>query len=201
MAADWGVGALVLGFGGPAEMDVLHRFYREAVEARSGESLVSPGVTNDFFGALCPTIVMDDRQEAILHGLRGQRFFAEAISHYYGGGPIPSGVVEEGIDEVAAIKAAEETFVAKLHEMNIPVDPAVPGNYNPNQAYGNADDAIAHVEALEAVGVDEVMCLIQMGMISQDVAMETIRQWGETIIPHFRSRGDVEVSIGASSAS
>jgi alkanesulfonate monooxygenase SsuD/methylene tetrahydromethanopterin reductase-like flavin-dependent oxidoreductase (luciferase family) len=200
MAADWGVGALVLGFGGPSEMEKLHTFYREAVDARSEDTLVSPGVTNDFFGALCPTIVLDDREEAILTGLRGQRFFAESISHYYGGGPIPSGVVEEGIDERAAIKQAEETFVAKLHEMEIPVDPAVPGNYNPDQAYGNADDAIAHVEALQAVGVDEVMCLIQMGMVSQEVAMETIRQWGEKIIPHFRAQEAAGVAAGASSA-
>jgi alkanesulfonate monooxygenase SsuD/methylene tetrahydromethanopterin reductase-like flavin-dependent oxidoreductase (luciferase family) len=200
LAAELGVGALVLGFGGPKAMDDLHRYYREFVDQRTGDRLVSPGVTNDFFGALCPTIVMDDRDEAVITGLRGQRFFAEAISHYYGGGPIPSGVVEEGIDEREAIKQAEETFVAKLHEMEIPVDPAVPGNYNPDQAYGTADDAIAHVEALREVGVDEVMCLIQMGTITQDVAMETIRQWGEKVIPHFRAQEHVELAASASRA-
>jgi alkanesulfonate monooxygenase SsuD/methylene tetrahydromethanopterin reductase-like flavin-dependent oxidoreductase (luciferase family) len=197
LAAEWGVGALVLGFGGPKAMEDLHRYYREFVDQRTGDQLVSPGVTNDFFGALCPTIVMDDRDEAVITGLRGQRFFAESISHYYGGGPIPTGVVQEGIDERDAIKQAEETFVAKLHEMEIPVDPAVPGNYNPDQAYGTAQDAIAHVEALEEVGVDEVMCLIQMGTITQDIAMETIRQWGETVIPYFRARDSADLA-GAS---
>jgi alkanesulfonate monooxygenase SsuD/methylene tetrahydromethanopterin reductase-like flavin-dependent oxidoreductase (luciferase family) len=199
LAAEWGVGALVLGFGGPKAMEDLHRYYREFVDQRTGDKLVSPGVTNDFFGALCPTIVMDDRDEAVITGLRGQRFFAEAISHYYGGGPIPSGVVEDGIDEREAIKQAEETFVAKLHEMEIPVDPAVPGNYNPDQAYGTAQDAIAHVEALREVGVDEVMCLIQMGTVTQDIAMETIRQWGETVIPYFRAQEGAELT-GASAA-
>jgi hypothetical protein len=31
-----------------------------------------------------------------------------------------------------------------------------------------------------------VMCMIQMGTIPQDVCMETIRLWGEKVIPHFR---------------
>ena len=41
---------------------------------------------------------------------------------------------------------------------------------------------------LERVGVDEVLCLIQMGTVPQGVCMETIRQWGEKVIPHFREK-------------
>ncbi len=55
-------------------------------------------------------------------------------------------------------------------------------------AYGTASDAIAYVERLEAAGADEIMCLIQMGTVPQDACMETIRQWGTTVIPHFRSK-------------
>lgn len=199
LAAEWGVGALVLGFGGPSEMDELHTFYRGFVDQRTGDKLVSPGVTNDFFGALCPTVVLDDREEAIVTGVRGQRFFAQSIAHYYGGGPIPDGVIDESIDEHEAIKEAAEDFVARLHEMEIPIDPGVTAGYNPNQAYGNAQDAINHVEALQAVGVDEVMCCIQMGTISQDVCMETIRQWGENVIPHFRDK-DAENAVSVAGA-
>ncbi len=195
MAADWGVGALVLGFGGPSEMEKLHTFYREAIAARSEETLVSPGVSNDFFGALCPTITLDDRDLAIKLGIRAQRFFAQAIAHWYGGGALPDAIIRDDADEVADIKEAEEYFIARLHEMEIPVDEAVSGGYNPNQAYGNADDAIAHVELLKAVGVDEVMCLIQMGTIPQELAMETMRQWGEKVIPHFRAQDEMEVSV------
>lgn len=31
------------------------------------------------------------------------------------------------------------------------------------------------------------MCLIQMGTVPQDVCLETIRQWGEHVIPRFRA--------------
>ena len=30
--------------------------------------------------------------------------------------------------------------------------------------------------------------MIQMGTVPQDACMETIRQWGEKVIPHFRAQ-------------
>jgi len=35
-------------------------------------------------------------------------------------------------------------------------------------------------------GADETMCMIQMGTIPQQVMLETIRQFGHHVIPHFR---------------
>ena len=32
------------------------------------------------------------------------------------------------------------------------------------------------------------MCLIQMGTIPQEICLETIRNWGEKVIPYFRDR-------------
>jgi hypothetical protein len=79
-----------------------------------------------------------------------------------------------------------EMLVAKLHEANIPVTPTATSTYNVDHAYGTADYAMEFVKRMEAVGVDEVQCMIQMGTVPQEVCMETIRQWGEKIIPHFR---------------
>jgi alkanesulfonate monooxygenase SsuD/methylene tetrahydromethanopterin reductase-like flavin-dependent oxidoreductase (luciferase family) len=201
LAAEWGVGALVLGYGGPSEMKELRDFYLGFIAERTGENLVSPGVTNDWFGALCPTIVLDDRDEAIRVGLRGQKFFAQSISHYYGGGPIPEGVVDDSVENLReSLSDAADDFVARLHEMEIPIDPGVTSGYNPDQAYGTADDAIAYVEALQEAGVDEVMCCIQMGTISQEHCMETIRQWGEHVIPHFRQQEGAGVSVAGAGA-
>ncbi|GGU89259.1 hypothetical protein GCM10010275_27100 [Streptomyces litmocidini] len=59
--------------------------------------------------------------------------------------------------------------------------------YRTDHAYGDAATAIASVERLRKIGVDEVMCLIQMGTVPQDVCLETIRQWGEHVIPRFRA--------------
>ncbi|WP_067829008.1 LLM class flavin-dependent oxidoreductase [Nocardia inohanensis] len=185
LAAEYGIGALVLGFAGVAEIAELRRIYDDAIAARTGERFVST-VVNDHFAALCPTIVLDDREQAIQIGARGQRFFAQAIKHYYGAGPVPDEAVDPNADAVAQMRAAEAEHVAYLHEAKIPVKTGATAIFNTEHAYGTADDAIAYVERLQAAGADEILCLIQMGTVPQDACMETIRQWGEKVIPHFR---------------
>ncbi|MET7517729.1 LLM class flavin-dependent oxidoreductase [Streptomyces sp. NPDC005373] len=188
LAAEYGIGALVLGFAGVEEVAELRRIYDAGIAGRTGERMVST-VVNDHFSALCPTIVLDDREKARQIGARGQRFFAQSIKHWYGGGPVPDEAVTPGADEVAAMEQAAEEHVAYLHESKIPVSAASTGTFNVDHAYGTADDAIAYVERLQEAGADEVMCLIQMGTVPQEACLETIRQWGEKVIPYFREDG------------
>jgi alkanesulfonate monooxygenase SsuD/methylene tetrahydromethanopterin reductase-like flavin-dependent oxidoreductase (luciferase family) len=187
LAAEYGVGALVLGFSGPDDVADLHRRYTETIATRSKKRFVSTDV-NDHFSALCPTIVLDDVDTAIQAGARGQRFFAEAIAHWYGGGPPPQ-AGDEDQDQVAEIERARDRMIAHLHEAKIPVRPNSGATFNlVEHAYGSWRDAIAFAERLEDAGADEIMCLIQMGTVPQSVCLETIRQWGEHVIPHFRSK-------------
>ncbi|MBA4863367.1 LLM class flavin-dependent oxidoreductase [Streptomyces sp. PSKA54] len=190
-AAELGVGALVMGFAGPDEVASMKRFYDSCVAGRDGTQFVSTEV-NDHFSALCPTIVLDDRERARAVGIRGQRFFAQAIAHWYGGGGVPDDAVTDDSDsetEAQRMRSAAEQVVAHLNEARIPVRPSTTAVYNPEHAYGDAADAIAYVERLRAAGVDEVMCLVQMGTVPQEVCMETIRQWGRHVIPHFSPSG------------
>jgi alkanesulfonate monooxygenase SsuD/methylene tetrahydromethanopterin reductase-like flavin-dependent oxidoreductase (luciferase family) len=184
-AADHGVGALVLGFAGAEDVRQMRKVYDDAIAARTGERFVSTEV-NDHFSALCPTIVLDDAAEAYRIGTRGQRFFAESIAHWYGDGPLPAEDTED-VDNAAEMSHRAEQLVAKLHEADIPARPSATGTFNTDHAYGDAHTAIAYVEQLRGIGVDEVMCLIQMGTVPQEACMETIRQWGEKVIPHFRT--------------
>lgn len=187
LAAEYGIGALVLGFAGADDIATMRRLYDETIATRDGSRFVSTEV-NDHFSALCPTIVLDDGDEAFRIGSRGQRFFAESIAHWYGGGPPPDERDSLAIDEnLAAIEADREAQVARLHEAKIPVTPAATGNYNVNHAYGTAADAIEYVERLRDAGADEIMCLIQMGTVPHEACLETIRQWGDKVIPAFAS--------------
>ncbi|MFF9011926.1 LLM class flavin-dependent oxidoreductase [Streptomyces sp. NPDC014870] len=186
-AAELGIGALVMGFAGPESIAGMRRVYDTARAERTGERFVST-VVNDHFSVLCPTIVLDDRAEARRIGIRGQRFFAQSIGHWYGGAGIPDEAVVDGADEAAEMRRAAEQVEARLHEQSIPVRPTATATFNADHAYGTAEDAIAYVERLRAAGADEVMCLMQMGTVPQEACLETLRQWGDKVIPHFTGR-------------
>ncbi len=184
-AAELGVGALVLGFAGAEDVRAMREVYDAARAARDGSHFVSTEV-NDHFSALCPTVVLDDAARALRLGTRGQRFFADSIAHWYAGGPAPTGYAEDE-DHAGALAEQREKLVARLHEADVPARPVDTGTYHTDHAYGDAETAVAYVERLREIGVDEVMCLIQMGTVPQEVCLETIRQWGERVIPRFRS--------------
>jgi alkanesulfonate monooxygenase SsuD/methylene tetrahydromethanopterin reductase-like flavin-dependent oxidoreductase (luciferase family) len=186
LAAEYGVGSLVLGFAGPDEVANLRKIYDETISIRTGDRFVSDRA-NDHLSALCPTIVLDDPDEALRIGARGQRFFAEAIMHWYGGGPPPTLDTADD-DNVVEIERSKDQLVAKLHEANIPLSPNTTAVFNVEHAYGSASTAIEYTQRLIDAGADEIMCLMQMGTVPHAACMETIRLWGEKVIPYFRQR-------------
>jgi alkanesulfonate monooxygenase SsuD/methylene tetrahydromethanopterin reductase-like flavin-dependent oxidoreductase (luciferase family) len=187
IAARYGVAPLILGFGGPEAVGNLRAMYDDACRDRDPEEFVSPGVTNDEFVALCPTFLMEDREKALPIGARALRFFAEAISHWAGpDAPAPAHGTED-VDNVAFMSERWKGYQEAQNRGEEPETPAA-RNYNLDHAIGDADTAIAYVERLERAGVTNVMCLIQMGTLTQDQQLETIRLWGEHVIPYFRER-------------
>ena len=184
LAAELGIGALVLGFAGVEEIRTMRELYSETIEKRSDKRFVSDH-PNDHFSALCPSLVLDDREQAFSIGARGQKFFAEAIMHWNLGTPAPTPVAEHE-DVREAVEAARQNVIAKISEMQIPLTANATSTFNIEHAYGNKDDAIRYVSELEAAGVDEIMMMTQMGTIPQWAMLETIRQFGEYVIPHFR---------------
>ena len=185
LAAQYGVGALVLGFSGPTQVKTLRDIYDEAIQQRDINDCIS-ATPNDYLSALCPTIVLDDAEEAFQIGARGQKFFAESIQHWHIGTPVPEPVPSE-IDIRIAISESKERVEAFMVEggHTVPAIAATTGPFNIDHAYGNKEDAIRYVSELRAAGADEIMCIMQMGGVPHEVAMETIRQYGQYIIPYF----------------
>ncbi|MEO3749534.1 LLM class flavin-dependent oxidoreductase [Streptomyces sp. B6B3] len=182
-AATLGVGAMVLGFGGPDLTRRRRSVYDAARAARTPEGLLS-SVVNDHFGVVCPTVVLDDAERARAIGLRGQQFFVEASRHWYGGGAPPS--QDLTTDGGHALAAAKQAVLDELDTHQVPFRPEYVAAYNTDHPYGTADTARDRVQELADAGADEVMCLVQMGGVPHDVCLETIRQWGTKVIPHFR---------------
>jgi hypothetical protein len=128
---------------------------------------------------------MEDREEALRIGARALRFFAEAITHW----AAPNGVAPaRNTADVDNISFMEEHHQAALDAVARGEAPptAASSMYNLDHALGDAGIAIDYVKRLEAVGVDNCMCLIQMGTLTQDQMLETIRIFGEQVIPAFR---------------
>ena len=185
IAAQYGVGPMVLGFGGPDVVAQIRAGFDDERATRDPADFVSPGVVNDEFTALCPTFLMEDREQGFLTGARALRFFAESITHWAAPNGVPPARDTAHADNVGYM--AEQLALAKqaIAEGNAPPTAASP-MYNTDHALGDADTAIDYVKRLDAAGVDNVMCLIQMGTLTQDQMLESIRIFGEQVIPHFR---------------
>jgi len=186
VAGSRGLGSLVLGFSGPDEIARKNAIYRKAFANRQPQDQVGFR-PNEHLAALCPTIILEDREQARRIGLRGQRFFAESITHWYGSGPPPS---TDDLDADAIAKEIEhdkKEFVAFLGQEKIPVTELHTSNYHiEDDAYGTVADAIRQVQRLKDAGADEILFLVQMGTVPHEATMTTIRNIGEHLIPHFR---------------
>lgn len=184
-----GIGALVLGFGGPDQVAEKNLVYREAFASRDPANQVGSRPT-EHLAALCPAIVLDDGLEARRIGMRGQRFFMESISHWASAGVLPMPTPDTWPDDLLT-QTGDGTNVIEtaIGSERFSVDFADPNMalLNPNHAYGTIDDCIAYVERLIEAGADEILFLMQMGTVPHWAQMETIRKIGEHVIPHFRN--------------
>lgn len=188
-AGQRGIGALVLGFGGPEQIAAKNQIYRDAFATRDPAEQVGQRPT-EHLAALCPTIVLDDGDEARRIGIRGQRFFMESIGHWGSDGKLPLPRPETWPHDVRTVTGdGTEVIQSNIGSETVTVDFSDPNMamLNPNHAYGTVDDCIGYVTRLIEAGADEILFLCQMGTIPQGPQLETIRNIGEHVIPYFRS--------------
>lgn len=183
-----GIGALVLGFAGPDDIASKNAIYRAAWANRKVEDQVGFRPT-EHLAALCPALVLDDREKARKIGLRGQRFFVESLGYWYQGGPKPTVEDLSGDAQAAILQQEKAAVVAYLSEEKISIGTEHTGAYEEVQdAYGTAEDCVRYVQRLFDAGADEILFLFQMGAVPHEAIMETIRNIGTHVIPHFRAQ-------------
>lgn len=183
-----GIGALVLGFAGPDDIASKNAIYRAAWANRKAEDQVGFRPT-EHLAALCPALVLDDREKARKIGLRGQRFFVESLGYWYQGGPKPTVEDLSGDEQAAILQQEKAAVVAYLSEEKITIGSEHTGAYEEVQdAYGTAEDCTRYVQRLFDAGADEILFLFQMGAVPHEAILETIRNIGTHVIPHFRKQ-------------
>jgi alkanesulfonate monooxygenase SsuD/methylene tetrahydromethanopterin reductase-like flavin-dependent oxidoreductase (luciferase family) len=142
--------------------------YRDAV---SQASPIGLSVTNRF--ACNPaTFVLRDDSKACRYGLRGARFFTEAMFHYAGPKrPVGKTNVSRDFlsdDYVARFRQCRNTSLSQLSSI-----------------IGDPASARESVQRFVDVGVDELILVMQTGTTPHDLTMESIRTFGEEVMPFF----------------
>jgi alkanesulfonate monooxygenase SsuD/methylene tetrahydromethanopterin reductase-like flavin-dependent oxidoreductase (luciferase family) len=200
-AGSRGIGALVLGFGGPDEVAVKNATYREAWANRDPADQVGYRPTQHL-AALCPAIVLDDGARARTIGIRGQRYFMESLAYWYSGGEKPDHT-KWADDDLTVTQTTGETIIkTRFASEELVIDFSDPrlAMMNPNHAYGTVEDCVGYVGRLVDAGVDEILFICQMGTVPQWAQLETIRAIGEEVIPYFRRDAGGGIAAAASTA-
>jgi alkanesulfonate monooxygenase SsuD/methylene tetrahydromethanopterin reductase-like flavin-dependent oxidoreductase (luciferase family) len=185
-----GMGALVLGFGGPEEVAKKNAVYREAYRNRKPEEQVGFR-PHEHLAALCPAIVLQDGKTARQIGIRGQRFFMESLAYWYTGGPKPdwdAWKLEDGTTQDTTGQSVIKTSWAS-EQLTVDFSDSSMALLNPNHAYGTVKDCIDYVQRLIDAGADEILFICQMGTVPMWAQLETIRNIGTHVIPWFRAKG------------
>jgi hypothetical protein len=54
--------------------------------------------------------------------------------------------------------------------------------------FGTPEDCIKFAESYEAMGVEQILCLTAIGPAAHEESMNTLKMFGEHVIPHFKKK-------------
>ena len=164
-----GLGALNFAFGDDQYLGQKVGEYRAAVKAARPVGRA----VNDWFACTPATLCLPDDRKACQHGFRGARFFVESMARYYFSGQRPQGHLDVPRD-----------FLPDADLEDARAQRNAPGS----QMASLIGDPAAIRESLarwKDVGVDELILVMQMGTVPHELAMESIRTFGEKVLPHY----------------
>lgn len=164
-----GLGALNFAFGSDDYLTDKVREYRAAVK----EAKPVGRAKNDWFACTPATLVLDDDRKALAHGTRGARFFLESLSRYYFGGDRPTGDLDV---PRGALSEADLDDVRTLR--NSPGSPLA-------TITGDPVSARESVQRYVDAGVDELILVMQMGTVSHELIVQSMRTFAEKVMPYF----------------
>ena len=130
-------------------------------------------------------LCLADDRKACKYGMRGARFFAEALGSYYFSGKRPTGelpISREFFDDA--------TLDAAMSFRGSPDAPAM-------NVIGDPEHCKEIVSRFQAAGVDELILVMQAGTIPHELIMESIKTFGEQVMPHF---ADSDLQVPAAQA-
>jgi alkanesulfonate monooxygenase SsuD/methylene tetrahydromethanopterin reductase-like flavin-dependent oxidoreductase (luciferase family) len=177
IAGSKGLGALSFGFIAPGVLEASLSVYREAVkDAEPVGAFVNNQFAATTFACLAPT-----DEEALETGRPGAEFFQKSLEILF----VPWA-------RKANVPSSYQyyTTLAQMVEQRL----AQSGGRDFEQAWesgalliGSPERCRRVVQRYAETGIDQLILLVQAGRIPHEKVMQTIRLFGEEVIPHFRS--------------
>lgn len=162
-----GLGALNFALGSDDYLADRVKRYKE-IASKSDPLL---GTRNVYYACTPPTLVLKDDRRACEVGLRGARFFTTALARYYFHGDRPTGELDIPRDALTDQEMAEAMQARSESAIGAVV--------------GDVVHAKERVAMYQEAGVDELILVMQMGTVPHEAIMESIRTFGEEVLPHF----------------
>jgi alkanesulfonate monooxygenase SsuD/methylene tetrahydromethanopterin reductase-like flavin-dependent oxidoreductase (luciferase family) len=183
-AARNGIGALSFSFTEPEDAGVwVDEYYRLLA---SGECVPAGFAVNPNVAIVLPAMCHEDEATAIERGIDGAHFFGFALAHYYGTSPHEPGRTDVWADFLR--RREEHGFSREI----INADDAPLGVRVMQRGLGSLRGAIGTpgqvaelVRRYEAVGVDQVIFVLQAGPNRHEHICESLELIGEQVIPRF----------------
>ncbi|MEM7126715.1 MAG: LLM class flavin-dependent oxidoreductase [Chloroflexota bacterium] len=162
-SARLGMGALCFAF---LDGDEARQWVNEYYTTFKNECQPIGQAVNPNIAMVASFMCHEDSQLAVDRGLEGFQFFGYALSHYY-----ITGTHEPGRFDIW------EDFQQNRPPQREPVG-----------CIGNPAQVRAHLAMLEEAGVDQVIFVQQAGNNRQEHILESLRIFGEQILPEFKER-------------
>lgn len=164
-----GVGALNFAVGNDTSLTQKIADYRKAAASANPVGRKK----NDHFACTPAALVLPDDRKACEYGFRGARFFAESMARYYFSGARPLGPLDVPRDFLHPEELEESMSFRNAEGSNLMV------------VVGDPAAARETVSRFQKAGVDELILVMQMGTVPHELVMESIRTFGEKVLPHF----------------
>jgi alkanesulfonate monooxygenase SsuD/methylene tetrahydromethanopterin reductase-like flavin-dependent oxidoreductase (luciferase family) len=174
IAGRLGLGVLSFGFTAPGVMDAIVNMYRgAAAQAEPAGKFVNNQFAATTLGVCAPT-----DEEAIEIGRPAAEFFQRSIDILFvpWGGKANAPESYQFYVDMARREAEWRGSVADFDEQV----------YNGALVVGTPERCRAVVEKYAEAGVDQLILLAQAGRIPHEQVMQTVRLFGEEVIPHFK---------------
>jgi alkanesulfonate monooxygenase SsuD/methylene tetrahydromethanopterin reductase-like flavin-dependent oxidoreductase (luciferase family) len=201
-AARNGIGALSFSFVEPEDAG---RWVGEYYELLDSEECVPAGfAVNPNVAVVLPMMLHEDEATAIERGIDGAHFFGYSLAHYYGMGthqPGRTSVWDEFLENRDATGFARQ--LVRPDEAPLAVKIMQEGLGSLRGAIGTPDQVTDLLKRYEAVGVDQVIFVLQAGPNLHEHICESIELFGRAVAPLFaegrdeRERAKAERLAGA----